>query len=414
MAFGLGRKASVAGAATLLCLAAGCAGSSADAGRAGPCHSPGVSAGAIKVGLVYPDTGALAAAFATARGGFEARIDLANQQGGVHGRRVEVVWGDDAGALSGNLAVAQDLVQKSGVFALAELTTVASGSAPYLAKAGVPVVGLATEPSWSQYDNMFSTSYDVSDQKSISTYGDFIAAHGGKKAAIVEDQGSPATRAATNTLITSLTAAGIQVVARIPYTAGVTSAVQTASKIEVSRADVLIGELGADSISEIVAATHQAGLRLKVVLSGSVYDKTLLARYGADLAGMTAYITHLPFESNAPAVTTFRSAVRRFSPEIDDPDQSVVLGSYGQADLLLRGLEVAGACPTRQAFITNLRSVHDFNAAGFLPGGIDLSTNRGSPTVCLAFLTVNAQGTAFEIDQAPDGKEQWCGTRLGT
>ena len=420
MAFGMRAKASVVsrvGGAVLLCLVAGCtgagSGTSSAAGRAGGCDSPGVTANSIKVGLIYPDTGGMGPTFATARGGFEARIDLANAQGGINGRQVQVVWGDDQGDPSINLVTARDLVQGSGVFALSELTTAASGSAAYLSSAGVPVAGLAVEPVWSQYDNMFSTSYEVAEEGSVSTYGRFVAAKGGTKAVVVEASNSPASRATTNGIIQSLTGAGVQVVARLSYTVGVTSLTQLASAIAASKADVLVGQLGGTNLVDVLGATRQAGLTFKIVVSDTVYDSALLARDGAKLAGVTTYIAYLPFESTAPALTTFRDAIRRFSPEIDNPDQSVVVGAYGEADLLLRGLEVAGACPTRAGFITNLRNVHDFTAAGIIPAGVDLSTNRGLPSVCQTFLTVNAQGTAFQIDKAPNGDEEWCGTRIG-
>lgn len=102
----------------------------------------------------------------------------------------------------------------------------------------------------------------------------------------------------------------------------------------------------------------------------------------------------------------------RFAPETQDPNQSVVLGAYASADLLVHGLQTAGACPTRTAFITNLRATHNYNAAGLVPGGIDLGTNKGVPNVCLTFVTVNSAGTAFQLDPSPNGGEQWCGTRL--
>nr|MDT0666145.1 ABC transporter substrate-binding protein [Micromonospora sp. DSM 115978] len=166
---------------------------------------------------MYPDTGALAAPFTPARSGFEARIDLANDEGGVLGRTIDVVWEDDAGVPSQNGLVAQGLVEREGVFAVAELTTAASGSAQYLADAGIPVVGLAADATWNDYDNMFVAGYLYSNGESVTTFGDFVAAQGGTKVAVVEDPLSDSAQSFSDQLLDSMAHHGIQAVARLPY-----------------------------------------------------------------------------------------------------------------------------------------------------------------------------------------------------
>ena len=42
-------------------------------------------------------------------------------------------------------------------------------------------------------------------------------------------------------------------------------------------------------------------------------------------------------------------------------------GSYLAADLMIKGLQVAGANPTRQSFISNLRQVSSYDAGGIFP-----------------------------------------------
>ncbi|ADP82209.1 ABC transporter substrate-binding protein [Pseudofrankia inefficax] len=401
-----------AGSAVMLCVAlAGC-GAGGSAATASTCRSPGVQGGSIRVGVAYSDTGAVSSTFTAARGGFEARIALANQEGGVDGRRIDVVWADDADTTSGNLAAAQDLVGRQGAFALGQLSIAASGSAAYLAGLGVPVVGFATEKAWDDYANMFSTAYDGAETGGTSTDGKFVAARGGTKAAIVMDAGSAASLSYSGAITASLHAAGVATVATIPFTGGLTSPQRTAATIAASHADVLIAQLDSESFRQIVAASREAGVKFKVALSSAIYDRRLLARSGGDLAGTTASVTHISFESTSPALTRFRDAVVRFAPEVDNPDQTVVVGGYGVADMLVTGLKEAGACPTRAAFIANLRNTRHYDASGLIPGGVDFSTNRGRPALCLTFMTVNPQGTAFQLQPAPNGGEQWCGTRL--
>jgi ABC-type branched-subunit amino acid transport system substrate-binding protein len=398
--------------ALLFSAVAGCGGTT-DAAAVDSCASPGVSADQVAVGLVYPDTGALAPAFTAARSGFQARLSLANADGGVQGRRVDVRWVDDGGLSTTNAVVVTDLVRREGVFGVAELTIAASGSASYLAEAGVPVVGLATESVWNDYDNMFAASYQYASGGSVSTFGDFVVAQGGTKVAIVEDPLSQSARRYSDQLVASMDGRGVETVARIPFTAGQNSATRTAEAVAESGADVLVGEVTADSFREVLVAARQRGLTFRVALSPTAYDKALLARAGQDLAGMTAFFTHIPFESDSPSLASFRHTMRTYAPETADPDQPVVLGSYVAADMFLRGLEAVGTCPTRADFLVALRALTHYDAAGLIPGGVDLSTNRGKLAECYSFATVNAEGNAFVAVPAPDGSAQWCGTRLG-
>ncbi|WP_236705383.1 ABC transporter substrate-binding protein, partial [Frankia sp. ACN1ag] len=84
----------------------------------GPCNSPGVSKDQIKLGFIYPDTGVGSAVFAAARAGVDARLGLANAEGGVNGRRITYEWRDDEANPDTNGRVARDLVENTGVFGL--------------------------------------------------------------------------------------------------------------------------------------------------------------------------------------------------------------------------------------------------------------------------------------------------------
>ena len=69
-------------------------------------------------------------------------------------------------------------------------------------------------------------------------------------------------------------------------------------------------------------------------------------------------------------------------------DDFVTIGwLIGEA--FIEGLSVAGDCPTREAFITNLRQVTDYDANGMLDPPIDYSTALGTPfLLCTHFVTV--------------------------
>ncbi|OHV43972.1 branched-chain amino acid ABC transporter substrate-binding protein [Parafrankia soli] len=405
------RAAAATAAAVLLLAGAGCDSGRAPDAASVPCATPGVTDSQVRIGLIYPDTGPLSSVFMAARSGFEARLALANAAGGVHGRMIKIVWVDDGGNPATNEVVARRLVERDGVFAVAELTTAASGSARYLAGADVPVVGLAAEAVWNDFDNMFAPDYLFSSGGFVTTLGEFARAQGGTWVAVVEQSLSASSEALSDQVISSMTTRGVTPVARLSYTVGQSSPEQVVARIAESQADVLVVQTPIDGLREILRASRAAHVAYKVVLSAVAYDKSLLADAGVELAGATAFFDHISWDSDSPDLARFRETMLRYASQTSDPDQVTVLNSYVAADMLLRGLAVAGPCPTRAGFHSRLRSVTDYDAAGLMPGGLDLSTNRGSPSTCLTFAEVNATGTGYEVIPGPDGRQQWCGTR---
>jgi ABC-type branched-subunit amino acid transport system substrate-binding protein len=109
-------------------------GSAAEAGPSG-------SHGSITVGLMTSFTGPQAAGFTTVAAGFDSRIALQNAAGGVDGRQIKVVDGDDQGTSAGALAAGQTLASQDGALAVATVSTVAYGAARYFTENNVPVVG---------------------------------------------------------------------------------------------------------------------------------------------------------------------------------------------------------------------------------------------------------------------------------
>ena len=101
-------------------------------------------------------------------------------------------------------------------------------------------------------------------------------------------------------------------------------------------------------------------------------------------------------------------AIAKYAPQLQPAANEIALIGWLDTDLLLRGLQAAGPCPTRQSFITDLRAVHDFNGGGLLTSPVDLTTSFGRLTTCYSFVKVSDQGTRF----VPVGNGPLCGHAL--
>ena len=123
---------------------------------------------------------------------------------------------------------------------------------------------------------------------------------------------------------------------------------------------------------------------------------------------VTVFVSYTPFEAQTPGVRRFLDAMNRYAPELSDRTQLFAVHGYVSADLFLRGLELAGDCPTRAGFIDALgHSTYD--ADGLLPSPINLATSRGVLNNCYFFMRVNAAGTGFEPVPSDGTNIRWCG-----
>ncbi|MCM3920947.1 ABC transporter substrate-binding protein [Frankia sp. AiPs1] len=371
--------------------------------EAAACDSPGVTPNEVRIGLLYPDSGVLAPTFSSSRAGIDARLGLANEHGGVHGRKIVYDWQDDRGTAEANIQGARTLVERQNVFGVIESSFSASGSAQYLADRGVPVTGIATEDIWSHYRNMFSFSY--TDGNAVDTFGTFVHNRGGKRVLLVQAALSASVSELTSKYDQSIRAAGLDLAGILSYSSQADNPEDTARRIVESGADTVIFLIQPPDYLQVLHALRGTGRQPGLVLAVTGYDRQLLATAGAQMAGLVIPVFYRPFELGGAAVETYETAVTRFAPQIPQAQHDFALMSYVDTDMFIRGLEAAGPCPTRRAFIDGLRSVTHYDADGLI-APVDFATGLGRTTNCYSFVQVNPTGTAFDVvDRDRCGRE---------
>jgi ABC-type branched-subunit amino acid transport system substrate-binding protein len=364
--------------------------------------SPGVTANEVKLGYIYSDSGTSAGIMRPTRGGIEARLGIVNAAGGIHGRKLTYTWKDDASDTSTNLNAAHDLVDGEKVFGVVEMTTAATGGADFLRDQGVPVTGLSAEAAWTNHKNMFSAQSVVSSGDGINTWGLYVKAQGGTKALILENQISNATTEISRAIGVSLRSVGIDTPETVDYSPGFSNPQQVVDRFRDVGADTIVGALPPADFATIVAELKAKGVPLKAALSATGYDQSLLGEFGSKIAGESVFISYWPFEKNLPAHQMFLDGMARYAPAVQPPSDSMALRAYIATDLVVRGLEEVGTCPTRESFIRALRAVKDFDGTGLLPNKLDLAKSFGKPNTCYIFVRVDPSGTRFEtVEPAP-------------
>jgi branched-chain amino acid transport system substrate-binding protein len=389
----LAGKPRLACAAAVLALGVlgACGAPSAPTGVA--CATPGVTADQVNLGLVFPETGDQASSFLPVRAGIDARLALANAQGGVNGRKVVYDWRDDQDAATQDAVDATQLTTGSkAVFGLLMETAGMSTSAADLTKRQIPVVGLASEPLWldPSHDNMFSFVYSgVTD-----TYGQYVKASGGTKAAELLYPLNAEASAYSDAVGASVQAVGVPVVAKVNYVPGNEAA--AAQTIINSGANAVVGAIDAAAYGKILNAARAGGADIRVAFSPVGYDGALLKSVGAAMAGISVPVFHRPFERGGPAVTGYLNAMNTYAPELVNPAQELAVHGYIDADIYLRGLAAAGSCPTRAGFIQALNSTTDYNASGLIEP-TKLTAASHATRTCVAFVKVSDDGSKFVV-----------------
>ncbi|MBL7493340.1 ABC transporter substrate-binding protein [Frankia sp. AgB1.9] len=379
-------------AALLLAVATSCASPGGVSAANGACDAPGVTPSQVKLGFVYPDSGSSGSTLSAARAGLDARIGLANEQGGVHGRKITYEWRDDEGQATVTALAAEDLVQQQKVFGLVTASASLGDAMDGLTRQNVPVAGIAIEPAWAGRQNMFSSIYGTSQV----VVGQYLRTSHATRVAIVTGDASEVTSENTLAYERGLQAAGISAVEAVSFTPALGTPAHAVSKIMSFGADALLGITAPDDFAQVVQATRAAGahLAVSVVLTG--YDRSLLASEGRTLAGVSMPSYFRPFEAGGPAMERYQAAMARYAPEAGATDQQFAMFTYIDTDLFLRGLDLAGPCPTREGFIKALRGVSSYDADGLITP-IDLRDYSGKPLNCNAFVQVAPDGSAFQV-----------------
>jgi branched-chain amino acid transport system substrate-binding protein len=313
-----------------------------------------------------------------------------------------LVTADDQSAVSTDLTAAQDLVETKHVFAVIGYSPYQFGSTSYLQKAGIPVVGAAFDgPEWGlqPYTNMFS--YVPLDAKypASTEYGIFLKSIGVTNMAGFAYGISPSSTASIKQQQKSVLAAGLKAGytnLSVPF-GGVDF---TADVLAMKSAGVNGYACSCVESSDLALATaaKQGGLSAKGLFYTG-YSQSTLSDPTAAAAAQNQYFTTVtvPYELHQPGTNAILANLKTYDPSYTggDPDYGLQ-GGYLSAQLMIKGLQVAGQNPTRASFINGMHGVTSYDDNGVLPSPVNFSLaqfGQYPATSCDYF--VQLQGTTF-------------------
>ena len=328
--------------------------------------------------------------------GIEAAFAEANRNGGVHGRRLDLVSLDDSYEPEAAVTNTQQLIDSDGVFGLiGEVGTPTSRSAtPVAAAAQVPFIAPFTgaaflrDPAWRNIINLRS-SYNQETEEIV----DRLITDRGVERIAVMFQDDSFGRAGYRGVLQALERRDMEPVAIGLYPRN-TTAVRTAL-LDLRQGDpeavVLVGAY--TPVAALIAWARYLGEDWTFVTISFVGSNALAEELGP--AGDGVFVTQVvpfPTDDSLPVVSSYLNALSAHEPGA--VPGFVSLEGYLAGRLAVVGLERCGRDLTRTCFLSEILLGDPVDIDGFeLSFGTD--DNQGSDAV---FLTVIRDGRYVPTD----------------
>jgi branched-chain amino acid transport system substrate-binding protein len=361
-------------------LAALVASATVSTAAAGSANAPGVTNKAVKIGYIFSETGVASSTFRNAGKAFQARIDRANAEGGVNGRKIDAVIIDDASS-GANLTAAKDLVENQKVFAVVNNSSFAFLSYRYLLGAGVPVIGGGYDGSYygqKGTENIISALGNGAPVVGITWDSAARVAKqlGAKKvAALAYGVAAGSAANAKGVQQYAVPANGLKAVyTNLSVDFGTTDTAPLVLGIKNSGADATYLPMVAATDIAIVQGLQQNGVDIKANILAQGYGQDLLDSPAAATLGPNTLFwqAYKPVELKTAATKRFQADLKKYAGLTGVPDYGQYLG-YIMADMAVTGLEHAGKNPTRQGFVDGLHQLGTYDAAGLTCSPLDIS-----------------------------------------
>lgn len=366
----------------------------------------------ITIAMITSLTGPGSAEFSQAPAGFKARIALQNAEGGVHGHKLVGLVLDDQTSPTAIATAVQDALAK-GAFGIVSTSPLFFLAAKTPQQQGVPVTGgFFDGPEWGTqpYTNMFASDAGSVDPKyPVNTgFGNFIKKHGGKVLCSYGYGISPSsTRSAVGTADSIKLAGGKVGVLDTSIPFGSIAMDTPALVAKQKGCDTFYAGLDDNSNFALAKALKDAGVKPKVMVFPTGFESQLVHSPSWNAVQGGYFVSEFrPFQLPDAGTHQMQSALEKYQhfSSSQFPNFSQYESWLG-ADLMIKGLQLAGKNPTHASVIHALRGIKSYNGNGLLPQTINYSTIFGHdlPQACEWYMIAEKNGFV------PASSSTYCG-----
>lgn len=330
----------------------------------------GVTNDTVVVGAYGPLTGPAAYIGLGGRDGMALAVKEINDAGGIHGRKIRVVFEDDGFSPTKALAAVKKLIEQDKAFMIFGV----SGSNPtvgtldYLRGLKAPnYVSFASAP---QVTRPFTKYFFRGGTTEAARYGELYAEFitqflQAKRIAILSgsDEFPKNEGDATERLLNKWY--GIKPALRVEFKVGDKDFTPQLLKIKEASPEVIMTLGHVTEASIIVRQARELGLRQPIFGSGAMVDNALIANAGYAAEGfMGGWLTGVFLDSLHPDMVKFKDGWSKLHPGAPKgrPNVFDVL-AYSDMHVVAEGLRRAGKDLTRDGLVKALESLKDYRVS---------------------------------------------------
>jgi ABC-type branched-subunit amino acid transport system substrate-binding protein len=328
-------------------------------GATSPAHAePGVTKDKIILGSYLPLQSGLAAGATQMKEGTEAYFKYVNDQGGVHGRKIEWIVENDSYNPQQTVAVVKKLVDRDDVFAIVSTLGTVTNLAvlPFLNQRGVPVINpagghlLLNKPKDKNVFGILPLSSEIGE--SMADYA--VTKLGAKRVAIFfqNDQFGKDQR---DGAVEYLKSKGMTPVAEASYVPSDVDVSAQAIALRQANPDALILGVIPKHGSLLMKEAQKLGWKPKVVGHNTMADPVVVDLAGDALEGIYVNLMTAVDTMDRPAVKQANQILAKYAPKTK-PGYYPYLGMAG-AVIFVEGAKRAGPDLTREKLIKALESL---------------------------------------------------------
>jgi branched-chain amino acid transport system substrate-binding protein len=319
--------------------------------------APGVTADKIRLGQAAVFTGPAAQLGIQMRNGIRAYFEEANEKGGVHGRKLELVTEDDMYESARAPAASKKLIEEHKVFALLGYVGTPTGVAhlPVVTEAKVPLVGMFTgaealrDPINRYVFHVRASYYDETDK-----IVEQVVSTGGKKISVFyqADAYGEAGRKGTEL---ALTRRGMKIHSSGTVERNTIKVEEAVKAINASQPDAVVMVSAYTSCAEFIRQMKKAGSGAIFYNVSFVGSKALSDALGKEGVGVAiSQVVPFPWARSLPVVKDYQAAAKKAG--FTDYNFSAMEG-YLTAKVMVEGLKRTGKDLTREKFVDTMEKM---------------------------------------------------------
>ncbi len=323
----------------------------------------GVTKDTIKVGIMGPFTGN-AASYSKAEIGLMAFYKQINEQGGINGRKIEIIQEDTGCSEAKGIAAAKKLISQNEVFMLHgnSCSGAALAMKPTIQEAGIPWIiahAVAYNLSTPVVENIFhGVPTSLSSGYSMAKFA--MSKPDTTKIAIVAHSNEWAKGYEVPAVELLAEKYSVKPILDLTMERGSTDATPQVLKIKQSGAQFVLAILYEAETAIFLRDAYKFGLNIPIMGGYGTDLENTLKRVGDINTCKNYYVLHAFVDTiEGPAMAKWRDLVAKYYPDV--PATAFTYISIGSGVAVVKALKAAGADLTRESFIAELNNIRNLN-----------------------------------------------------